>query len=48
MTIVTELQRMKNRQGITMVQLEFRYRLSGVETVWLSLTTAIKADYVKS
>ena len=46
MTVVTELQRTKNRQGVTMVQLEFHYRLSGIETVWISLSTAIKANYV--
>jgi hypothetical protein len=45
---INELQRMKNRQGVTMVQLELCYRVSGVETVWMSLATAIKAGYVKS
>lgn len=44
---IKELQRITNRRGQTMVQLEMTYRVSGVQTEWLLLSTAIKAGYVK-
>ena len=44
---IKELQRITNRRGQTMVQLEMTYRVSGVQTEWLLLNTAIKAGYVK-